>query len=177
MQEMQEMWFDLWVGKILWRRKWQPAPAFLPGKSPWTEEPGRLQSMGSQRVGHNWSHLHPCTSLHACSKTLQFPPSVSSRDVLAHVHQDALSRLFIALLCIVTHQWKHLGVHQQWNWEVAVQLSIEYYRTVHLKKCCDIQQKEWALQIQCWVKETNHKRVQVLFQVSRTKLCCFGKQT
>ena len=21
---------------------------------PWTEEPGRLQSMGSQRVGHNW---------------------------------------------------------------------------------------------------------------------------
>ena len=24
---------------------------------PWTEEPGRLQSMGSQRVGHNWSNL------------------------------------------------------------------------------------------------------------------------
>ena len=25
----------------------------LPGKIPWIEEPGRLQSMGSQRVGHN----------------------------------------------------------------------------------------------------------------------------
>ena len=25
----------------------------LAGKIPWTEEPGRLQSMGSQRVGHN----------------------------------------------------------------------------------------------------------------------------
>ena len=24
---------------------------------PWTEEPGRLQSMGSQRVRHNWSNL------------------------------------------------------------------------------------------------------------------------
>ena len=23
-------------------------------KIPWTEEPGRLQSMGSQRIGHNW---------------------------------------------------------------------------------------------------------------------------
>ena len=23
---------------------------------PWTEEPGGLQSMGSQRVGHNWTH-------------------------------------------------------------------------------------------------------------------------
>ena len=26
---------------------------------PWIEEPGRLQSMGSKRVGHNWSDL-PC---------------------------------------------------------------------------------------------------------------------
>ena len=25
---------------------------------PWTEEPGRLQSMGSQRVEHNWNGLH-----------------------------------------------------------------------------------------------------------------------
>ena len=24
--------FDPWVGKILWRRKWQPTPIFLPGK-------------------------------------------------------------------------------------------------------------------------------------------------
>ena len=23
---------------------------------PWTEEPGRLQSMGSQRVEHDWAH-------------------------------------------------------------------------------------------------------------------------
>ena len=32
---------------------WQPTPTFLPGESPWTEEPGGLQSMGSQRVGHD----------------------------------------------------------------------------------------------------------------------------
>jgi len=25
--------FDPWVGKILWRRKWQPTPVFLPAKS------------------------------------------------------------------------------------------------------------------------------------------------
>ena len=33
----------------------------LAWKIPWTEEPGRLQSMGSKRVGHNWatnSHTH-----------------------------------------------------------------------------------------------------------------------
>ena len=27
------------------------------GGIPWAEEPGRLQSMGSQRVGHDWSDL------------------------------------------------------------------------------------------------------------------------
>ena len=43
--------FNPWIGKSLWRRKWQPTPVFLPGKSqgslagysPW----------GHKRVGHN----------------------------------------------------------------------------------------------------------------------------
>ena len=38
----------------LWKREWQSTPVFLPGESPWAEEPGGLQSMGSQRVGHAW---------------------------------------------------------------------------------------------------------------------------
>ena len=42
--------------KLHWRRKWQPAPLFLPGESQgW----GSLvdSSMGSHRVGHDWSDL------------------------------------------------------------------------------------------------------------------------
>ena len=31
--------------------------SILAWESPWTEEPGRLQSLGSQRVGHNQSDL------------------------------------------------------------------------------------------------------------------------
>ena len=30
---MQGPDFDPWVGKIFWKRKWQPTPLFLPGKS------------------------------------------------------------------------------------------------------------------------------------------------
>ena len=30
-------------------------------KIPWTEEPGTLQSMGSQRVGHDWATSHHTT--------------------------------------------------------------------------------------------------------------------
>ena len=45
--------FDPWVGKISWRRKWQATPVFLPGKPHGPEEPGRPQSIRSQRVRHN----------------------------------------------------------------------------------------------------------------------------
>ena len=47
--------FDTWVRKILWRKKWQPTPVPLPRKIPWTGEPSRLQSMGPQRVRHDWA--------------------------------------------------------------------------------------------------------------------------
>ena len=75
--------FDPQIGKIPWWRKWQPLQYFclenpmdrgawlatvytvakiwtmaphsstLGWKIPWMEEPGRLQSMGSLRVGHD----------------------------------------------------------------------------------------------------------------------------
>ena len=56
------MW-ETWVGKIPWRRAWQPTPVFLSGESPWTEEPGGLQSIGLQRVGHDWETRHTMHSL------------------------------------------------------------------------------------------------------------------
>ena len=32
-KKCQRLGFNSWVGKIPWRRKWQPTPVFLPGKS------------------------------------------------------------------------------------------------------------------------------------------------
>ena len=37
------------------RREYQHTPVSLPGKIPGAEKPSGLQSMGSQRVGHDWS--------------------------------------------------------------------------------------------------------------------------
>ena len=61
---MPETRFDLWVGKMLWRRKWQPTPVLLPGKShgqrslvgysPW----GRKESDTNE-----WLHF---TSVYVC---------------------------------------------------------------------------------------------------------------
>ena len=55
--------FDPWIGKILGvghgnllQYSW---------KIPWTEEPGRLQSIVSLRVGHDWvRHTHILSHLH-----------------------------------------------------------------------------------------------------------------
>ena len=55
---MRETWVWSLVGKISWRRAWQPTPVFLPGESPWTKELGGLQSMVFQRVRHNWATKH-----------------------------------------------------------------------------------------------------------------------
>ena len=32
--------------------------SILAWEIPWTEEPGRLQSMGLQRMGHEWASMH-----------------------------------------------------------------------------------------------------------------------
>ena len=56
--------FNSWVGTIPWRRAWLHS-SILAWRVPWTEEPGGLQSMGSQRLGHNWrdlAHTHTATS-------------------------------------------------------------------------------------------------------------------
>ena len=59
---LQENWSGRWDG---WRnisivgrsseKAMAPHSSTLTWKIPWTEEPGRLQSMGSQRVRHDWA--------------------------------------------------------------------------------------------------------------------------
>ena len=50
---MQETWVPSLGWKDALEEDRQPTPLFLPGESPWKEEPGGLQSMELQKVGHN----------------------------------------------------------------------------------------------------------------------------
>ena len=51
--------FTSWVGKIPWRRKWQPTPVFLPGKS------HGQRSLGSYSPwGHKESDVTDRLSVH-----------------------------------------------------------------------------------------------------------------
>ena len=64
--------FDPWVWKIPWRRKWQPAPVFLPGESHGPRSLGGYSPGGHKTVRHNGSPW-ACTHLHELHlQTLHF---------------------------------------------------------------------------------------------------------
>ena len=47
--------FDPWIGKISWRRKWQPTPVFLPGESHGRRSLVGYSPRGSKKVRHDWA--------------------------------------------------------------------------------------------------------------------------
>ena len=87
---LSTMW-ETWVQSLGWEDPLEKEMAIhsstIAWKIPWTEEPGRLQSMGSQRVGHDWA-----TSLFTfpfSSKSTRLYPRSKSNS--AHwYHSDTL---------------------------------------------------------------------------------------
>ena len=53
---MQETWVQSLSREDLLEKEMATHSIILGWKIPWMEEPGRLQSMGSQRVGHDWAN-------------------------------------------------------------------------------------------------------------------------
>ena len=73
--------------------------SILAWKIPWTEEPGGLQSMGLQRVGHDWAPL--ITYLSACGMRFEREHSIiplCSKQVCAHSQSCNFLFLFQSLL-------------------------------------------------------------------------------
>ena len=56
MQEIQEMLFWSLHQEDPLEKEMATHSSILPWRIQWTEEPGRLQSMGLQRVRHDWAH-------------------------------------------------------------------------------------------------------------------------
>ena len=66
--------FDPWVGTIPWRRKWQPAPLFLPEKLHGQSSVASYSPLGRKPVRYDWAradtHTHPHTHTHSCLKVV-----------------------------------------------------------------------------------------------------------
>ena len=63
MQVMQETWAPSLGGEDVLEEQMETHSSILAWKIPWTEEPGELQSMGSQRVRDDLAHKYLTTKI------------------------------------------------------------------------------------------------------------------
>ena len=106
------MW-EIWVRSLGWEDPLEKGPAThsssLAWRFPWTEEPGRLLSMGSQRIRHDWvtfTFTLPFTKFLWLSMYSWMLSVLTSLHQLLHLHSiqislAALSVLFDALLSLL----------------------------------------------------------------------------
>ena len=72
-EKMHRLLYNLVMGT---EKAMAPHSSTLAQKIPWTEEPGRLQSMGSRRVGHDLSDFTFTFHFHALEKEMATHSSV-----------------------------------------------------------------------------------------------------
>ena len=76
---------ETWLWSVAWEDPLEEGMAthssILTWRMPWTEEPGGLQSMGSQRVRHGWvtKHIYPYTHTHTHTHIRVMSPSIHIR--------------------------------------------------------------------------------------------------
>ena len=96
---MQELWVQLWVLKIRWRRTWQPTPVFLPGEihgekeasgSPWGCERVRHDLATKQQQQYSVVYVYHiffiCSSVSGYLGCLQGLAVVNNASVNVGVH-------------------------------------------------------------------------------------------
>ena len=108
--QCKRLWFDPWLGKIPWRRKWQPTPVFLPEKSH-----GQIDASG----GHSpWGYKESDTRLKRlsiqCPK--QKPFYVFKTESNLPLEVKCLENFGgINILATMTPQenieWSHFGIY------------------------------------------------------------------
>ena len=166
--------FDPWAGKIPWRRKWQPTPVLLPGKSHGQGSLGEgLQCMEWQRVEHDWACVHawlPTLS------TRNFTPNITLGNKICICSKHTPSHLLITALA-----WKH-GKRSSIERQVNKFCALSCDGTLHNNNSS---KKEWSTdrgkhgrvpQIPC-VTEARHKGTCLVVQFTecsrtgKTHLC------
>ena len=97
----------------IWRRKWQPTPVFLPRGIPGMREPGGLPTMGSHRVGHDWSDL-------AAAAATKYPVSqILWGSNKTWYSQGALEIQTIQIKIIITRNGKLIQSWYLWKYSVV----------------------------------------------------------
>ena len=92
----------------------------LAWRIPWTEEPGGLQSMGSQKVGYDWSDL-------ACKAILSFPRFQKFYTVLSQASWGCCRVFWPWESWLPLHLWKLLHSAGKVEWLGLTSLSHDFF--------------------------------------------------
>ena len=129
--------WEIWVQSLGWedgrawmkKMAWQPTPVVLSGVSLWTEEPGGLQSKGSQRVGHDWVTKHTVgLSLVILVVEKCFRNSVTTRDIWVPLWKGNYS-VYYSIYKISCH-WKKWAsplscwLCEGWKWWIKSRRAV-----------------------------------------------------
>ena len=103
--------------------------SILAWRIPWTEEPGGLQSTGSQRVGHSWeiNYQHWVTAM--CQQLCLFIhiTLTTSNDIALRGNRISLQLIWVLLAlpftsCVTLGKVRHLSVPQ-----FSLSLSLSFF--------------------------------------------------
>ena len=155
------MW-ETWVWSLGWEdpleEGWQPTLVFLPGGSPWTEEPDGLRSMGSQRVWQTErlstaQHIYIYVSFLSLKKMFTEPwiyHSEQSRSYNYYIlSKSAILRNGQMLLCA---RWQHHQLQVRRLTKLPRGDSLKLRPSEGMREC--LRGKRWvsSKQREAWVR-------------------------
>ena len=96
---------ETWVQSLGWEdpleKEMATHSSTLAWKIPWTEKPGRLQSVGLQRVGHDWAtSLSLFTPYHSYTHSWQFHSSLAFGNHISQVSSSTNLKNIWSLLVL-----------------------------------------------------------------------------
>ena len=108
---------DTWVRSLVWEDSLEKGMAvhssILAWRIPWTEEPGGLWSMGSQRVGHHWGG----------KVTTNLDSILKSRDITLPTKVHLVKAMFFTVVMYECESWtikkaesQRIDVFELWCW-------------------------------------------------------------
>ena len=127
-KNLPALW-DTWVQSLGWEdpleKEMAAHSSIVAWKIPWTDEPGELQSMGLQRVRHDWAtntYTHTHTHTHTRARARSHTPSQEPRDLWLKEHLCLRSRMVVIccppILDLINFAFQigHLGQRIPWAW-------------------------------------------------------------
>ena len=106
---------ETWVWSLSWDDPLEKGMAthssILAWRIPWTEQPGRLQFMGSQRVRHDWAAFTLSKSIPLLRDTQKFWRSTHREPAtdVSCVKPAVLVQGFLCLLRVLQVSFEHIG--------------------------------------------------------------------